>query len=333
MFDARINKIAGIDIMINKTCNLNCKMCEINSRLKHLKYGMAPEHIFNLLSQFKEYNPDGVVKFDTGEIFADRKTISPLLEYCTKIGLKLGIVTNGTLMNEADIELVKENLSFLVIALESSREDVHDFMRGRGTYKKVVKLLSILNSKGIKYSVNTVVNKLNIDHLLDLYLFLTTNECFLRHDLNLLTKSFYIRKAEEDRFYNEYGFSSARELRAAEKKLLRYMKAVNGRKTSYLPAVHKCVFKSLRLGDAEYLDKPACNIFHRKLIVDYDGAVRLCYERIHPPVGNIADGNLDLKRLWESDNTRRIRNQMERCLRSCGLIVCNNKEIPYNQIP
>lgn len=331
-FNAEKHKIQSINLVVNMFCNLNCKMCEINRYVKHKKHKIAPHYVYRLLSQFKTYNPDGIVQFDAGEIFANRKITYPYLLHCANIGLKVGIVTNGTLATEEDLEFLRDNLGYFIVSLDSHQQDINDFIRGKGVYEKVVRLLNLLNSKAINYSVNTVVSKLNIDHLYELYLFLNENDYFERHDLNLLSKSFFASGKKRNEFNDAYSFGKVGDKSHAIEKLNEYLYYTNGHKTSYLPAVHECFIELLNLKNDEHLKMPVCNIFKRKLIIDFNGAVRLCYLHMYPSVGNIADENIDLKKLWESVDTQKLRKKMEFCLMRCGKELCNNKHLPFNRL-
>jgi MoaA/NifB/PqqE/SkfB family radical SAM enzyme len=329
-FNPTVHKIRNLDIHINHYCNLNCRMCEINKYRKNKKNNIPEKYILNLLTQFKNYNSEGVVKFDTGEIFAN-KNIYTFLNHCNNIKLKIGIVTNGTLITEDDIEKLKENLGYLVIPLESHLEDIHDYMRGKGTFNKVIRLITLLNRKKVHYSVNTVVSKLNLDHILKLYEYLNRNEYFYSHNLNILKNSFFSNE-KEIRFFKQHSFRNDKDLSEVNKKMIQYMNHTKGLKTSYIPEVHKYEMKSLHLWNKETLEEPLCNIFKRNMFIDFSGNVRLCSSTVFPHIGNITDDDFDIKNIWESEKAQNLREKMEKCVQKCGLLTCTNKEISFNKL-
>jgi MoaA/NifB/PqqE/SkfB family radical SAM enzyme len=331
-FNSEKNKIQSINLTITLDCNLNCRMCEINRHMRHRKYAVPDTHVFRLLSQYKSYNADGIVQFDAGEVFANKKTLYPFLLHCRKIGLKIGVVTNGTLVTEEDLDLLRGNLGYFIVSLDSHVEKIHDFVRGKGTFAKVIRLFELLHHKAIGFSVNTIVSRLNIDHLTELYGFLNTKYFFRRHDLNLLTKSYFAPGKRTNQFYKTYSFNGSDDKTHAVAALNAYMRYTAGRKTSYTPQVHACIADIITSRPGGRLNEPLCNVFKRKLIVDFEGDIRLCYLPLFPPLANITDTKLNLKEIWESETAQKIRSKMESCLEKCGKELCNNKRLPFNRI-
>jgi MoaA/NifB/PqqE/SkfB family radical SAM enzyme len=246
--------------------------------------------------------------------------------------LKVGIVTNGTLVTEEDLDILHGNLGYFIVSLDSHLQKVHDFIRGKGTYEKVIKLLPLLNQKETVFSVNTVISKLNIDHLLELYGFLKRNQYFQRHDLNLLTKSYFASGKKTNKFYKAYSFGCHGEKTHAIEKLNEYMLFTEGRKTSYVPQVHACITDIIKSKGEDDLNRPLCNVFKRKLIIDLKGDIRLCYHPAYPAIANITDKHMDLKEIWESEKTQQTRKKMELCVKRCGKELCNNKRLPFNRV-
>ena len=331
-FDPKKHKPQGIILSLNTICNLNCKMCQINKHMKSVKCTMIPRDIYSVLSQFRSYNPEGNVQFDSGEIFANRKMVYPFLKYCIQIGLKIGIVTNGTLITEKDLEVLKDTIDYLVISFDSTEPHINDFIRGKDTYKKVIRLFNLLNSMQIPYSVNTVISTLNIGHITNIYRFLIKSRFFIRHDLNILTKSFFAPRKQKNTFYESYSFKNGSKKENAVACLEEYLGITHSYKTSYTPLVHESTQEILNAYNNDLLKEPVCNVFTRKLFIDFKGHVRLCPVSAFPALANIADKDFNLKRVWESQKAQLLRVEMNRCLRLCGKELCNNKKFQFNNI-
>src|SRR3989344_6738034 len=72
------------------------------------------------------------------------------------------LATNGILIPDHIDEM--HNIDNLIISLDGPK-DIHDKLRGKGTFDKVVEAINILNSKGIKTTVNAVITKYNFEYI------------------------------------------------------------------------------------------------------------------------------------------------------------------------
>ena len=83
--------------------------------------------------------------------------------------------TNGTLLDDAWCEFLRENGFLIGISIDGPRE-LHDGYRvdkkGRGTFDNVMRGLRLLQKHGVEYNVLTTVNRSNADHPLEVYRFL-----------------------------------------------------------------------------------------------------------------------------------------------------------------
>ena len=132
---------------INNDCNLNCKHCRVlekNKKDPQLTLKEAKE----LLAQLYYC---GITKLNLsgGEPFI-RKDIFEVLEYARKFE-DIVITTNCTLLDEAKCQKLSDFSNIrLSISLDGMKQ-IHDEFRGKkGTFKKVVDTLPILNKNNIK---------------------------------------------------------------------------------------------------------------------------------------------------------------------------------------
>lgn len=325
IFDTKTHPIRSMILEVQSVCNLNCKMCRFQEQERYSDFTAIRSSIKKVLSDVKRYYPDCLVEFISGEIFAAKRIIYPYLEYCKELGLKAAIVTNGTLITEQDVMFIKDVVGGLTISLDSMREDVHDFIRGKGVFKKVVALLDLLDRHAIPYYVTSVVSKLNIDHLTDIYDYLTTRKYFIHNSFNILSRSFF-SGSDMDHFYMNYSFHTPDDRAYAEEQLARYVGYTQGHRTSYTKAVHESTVGVLY---NRTLTSPLCNIFERNLIMRHNGDLALCFQSGYPPVGNGTAETFDLKQVWEGLHTQRLRSRMAQCLKSCGALSCNNKHLNF----
>ena len=109
---------------VNNRCNLNCKHCRVWKKndvtelsLKEAKGLIAQLHYLGV----KQLILSG------GEPFL-RKDIFDLIEYSKKFK-KLVITTNGTLLNEEHLDIIKRNKINLIFSIDGATSDEHNHFR------------------------------------------------------------------------------------------------------------------------------------------------------------------------------------------------------------
>jgi len=143
----------SVSIVVTEKCNLKCYMCDF------WKHSAANENVLTL-SEFKmlfeDLSASGIktVQLTGGEPFL-RKDLIDILKLAKACGLKTVVVTNGTLINEANALEVVENTDLFYISLDSPLGAQHESIRGvPGIFEKVkgsVRLLTNqIKQKGLK---------------------------------------------------------------------------------------------------------------------------------------------------------------------------------------
>ena len=91
--------------------------------------------------------------------------IIPLLEHAFSLGVKVQMVTNGTLVKEKHLELLSQ-LDCLTISVDGT-EAAHDRIRARqGTWKRTMQTIRLLTEKSdVQWGTNTVMQRDNYDVL------------------------------------------------------------------------------------------------------------------------------------------------------------------------
>lgn len=87
---------------------------------------------------------------------------------CIKqLGMKLSVVSNGTLVSRFSDTFVDLTPEVVGISLDGMKER-HETIRGEGTWKKTVEAIDLLRSLGIQVTVITAVSKINFRDLPDM---------------------------------------------------------------------------------------------------------------------------------------------------------------------
>ena len=72
------------------------------------------------------------------------------------------ILTNALLLNKQRIDMIKKGHIQLGISLDGMTSDTHDFIRGKGAFDKLIRILKILSLEDIKFSITCTINKKNL---------------------------------------------------------------------------------------------------------------------------------------------------------------------------
>jgi uncharacterized protein len=167
-------EIKGLVVKIVQRCNLNCSYCYMYQHADQSWRQRPPfmsEEIFGqLLDRVEEYcdgrpGREMNITFHGGEpmlIGAERfdRLVSMAVERL-KDRVSLGMQTNGTLVDDEWIEVLKRHNLRVGVSLDGPPE-IHDLSRvdhaGRGSYREVVQGLRKLQENRVFSSVLTVIN-------------------------------------------------------------------------------------------------------------------------------------------------------------------------------
>ena len=138
-------------------CNLKCAFC--GRRLIDAQE-MTMDQIKGCMEEFRRMGTlywginggEPLVRPDIGEI----------ISLARHQGFKVSVSTNGLLVPQK-IDALK-NVDLVLVSIDGP-ENVHDSVRGEGTYRRVIKAIEALRGLGINVFIVTVLNKNNLDCL------------------------------------------------------------------------------------------------------------------------------------------------------------------------
>jgi MoaA/NifB/PqqE/SkfB family radical SAM enzyme len=117
-------------------------------------------------------------------------SLSPLIpdiaRYAVSKGLHVRMITNGSQLAKPGLaaQYVEAGLKHFHVSIHSVREGLEDFLTGvRGSFALAMGALERLGEAGATVNINTVINKLNADHLDENVKVLTTRFPFISHQV------------------------------------------------------------------------------------------------------------------------------------------------------
>jgi len=146
---------------VTNKCNSKCVYCDRrNLKVPELATG-------DIVSSIRSLSKIGLcgLNFTGGEPLL-REDLREIMEYSIRTGIRVSVASNGILVPQK-LGLLK-GVSHLGLSLDG-HEDEHDFLRGRGSYKTVLKAAEVSTRQGIKvifYATITKTNLKSLNHIL-----------------------------------------------------------------------------------------------------------------------------------------------------------------------
>ncbi len=148
---------------ISLRCNLHCIHCLSDSG-RAADQELRHKECLRLIDQLTDLHVFQV-NIGGGEPFILPNFIDLLL-YSHEKGLVTCVSTNGTLMDRGLAKRLSAlKMLYLQVSLDGASADINDAIRGKGTYKKIMGAMDSLAGEGIRFSINTVLTRINFSQL------------------------------------------------------------------------------------------------------------------------------------------------------------------------
>jgi len=154
------NRLKEIIVSVTNRCTLKCSMCQI-PLLDNDE--MTTEELIGLISDALSLHPESIV-FSGGEPLL-REDIFDLISFANKCKLNTCLTSNGTLISDAVAgKLLSSGIGVVNISIEGP-EQIHDSLRGKGSYQKALQALELLSRHKIESTIATIVCRKNYQSL------------------------------------------------------------------------------------------------------------------------------------------------------------------------
>jgi AdoMet-dependent heme synthase len=153
---------------ITRECNMKCSHCYINATEKKLAHELTTEEGKNIMDQICQVSKPLLI-LSGGEPLL-RPDIYELIQYGVSKGLKMGLGSNGSLIDDAVAAKLKEaGIATVSISLDSHIPAQHDEFRGvAGAWEKAVNACKALRKNNVLVQVNTTLTQQNYNQIDDI---------------------------------------------------------------------------------------------------------------------------------------------------------------------
>jgi len=325
-------------------CNARCIMCDFGflkgEDLKRISRSIFTDEMMpRALNEIAELCGRGtLVSYMGGEPTVNRH-IMDWVEQAGRLGLDFRFTTNGyTMTDEMAQRFVAAGLFNVGVSLESLDPKINEALRPHpnGTAKTIRAIELMLEQrerqkKFISINIKTVLTDLNLESFLDIakrfgktdgvmctpqvYEPLDGTPIETKDVLYIKDVSRLERVVNQIRQLKQEGYAIHATDQGLNEIVKLYREDVN--KTSSMHG------EKMEMDPSE----PACNIGTDNMWIE-NGLVKLC--PYHPPIGNFTtDTDRTLKQMWESEMTRRVREQTRACRRLCTISCLRRTPITH----
>lgn len=162
----------SVDINITDRCNFRCKMCRgVNENYKP-KEEIGFDYMKTIIDQMREVKIP-YLTLGGGEPFLRYDFVLKTIDYANKLGIKVGILTNGSLVDEERLsELSEIGIHRIAFSLDAANRDIHDWFRMPDNFDHIMSLLETCqkikakNRSQFRVHINSIVMKQNFRQLL-----------------------------------------------------------------------------------------------------------------------------------------------------------------------
>ncbi|MFP4158460.1 MAG: heme b synthase [Desulfobacterales bacterium] len=144
-----------------RNCNLSCVHCRASATCGPYTGELDTRASFRLLDQIAEAGRPIVIL--TGGEPLLREDIFDIASYGTKLGLRMVMAPNGTLIDRQTAEKMSESgIQRISVSLDGASAETHDGFRGvSGAFDAAIAGIETARAAGIEFQVNTTITKLN----------------------------------------------------------------------------------------------------------------------------------------------------------------------------
>ncbi|WP_197358128.1 StsB family radical SAM/SPASM domain sactipeptide maturase, partial [Streptomyces clavuligerus] len=148
---------------ITDGCNLRCPYCYASSE-KCLPGELSPAESLALVDQIADMGARTLIL--TGGEPMLRKDLFDVAEHARERGLSVNMITNGTMIRKPETaRRIADLFALVTVSIDGGTAELHERTRGKGTFARTARGLSLLNDAGVVPVINHVVTPDNVDAL------------------------------------------------------------------------------------------------------------------------------------------------------------------------
>lgn len=153
---------------VTRSCNLACSHCRASSLHGPYEGELTNDQCLRLLDDIAAVSKPVIIL--TGGEPLLRKDIFEIAAYGNRLGLRMVLATNGTLVSEqAAKEMLKSGIQRVSISIDGKNAQNHDAIRNvGGAFEGALAGIEAMKKAGMEFQINTTITRVNLDQLEDI---------------------------------------------------------------------------------------------------------------------------------------------------------------------
>ena len=159
----RDKSLKCVHLSLSSGCNLKCKYCYAAERKESSEQNLCLDDYKAIVDDLGELSEHITYTITGGE-----PLLNPLWEdiarYIKSKGNTLFLLTNGTLINDSNIRIIKNLFDLVTISIDGPTKESHALTRG-DNFERVVDAIELLEKYEVNYTLSMTVTRLNIEQV------------------------------------------------------------------------------------------------------------------------------------------------------------------------
>lgn len=159
------NQIRLVAWETTRRCNLSCVHCRAAAEDHVYENELDTAAAMRLMDQIREVGQPIIIL--TGGEPLLRADIFEIAAYGTKIGLRMVMAPNGTMITqESAVKMKGSGIKRISISLDGATKESHDRFRGvEGAFEGALNGIRFAKEAGVEFQINTAITKTNLEEI------------------------------------------------------------------------------------------------------------------------------------------------------------------------
>jgi MoaA/NifB/PqqE/SkfB family radical SAM enzyme len=153
-----------IEIEPTFTCNLRCRMCHVS----YMAQDSQPVFPAELLEKLAGLTGAEILLGSNFEPTMN-KGFAQMVRTLTRFGLRIELITNGTLLNGEVLEaLADADMRLLVVSFDGARKQTYEYIRRRANFEQTLERIITAKERMAQrtlFALNSTVMRANVDEV------------------------------------------------------------------------------------------------------------------------------------------------------------------------
>lgn len=161
----------SLTVALTNACNLQCSFCAVEAG-PPLQNELTLDDIVPLVEQIKRVKPTPFAVSGGEPLLKKELVLSMFEELCPIREMSVSIFTNATLVTrDYAQQLYDAGLRLARVSVDGHTEQVHDALRGKGTFRKTMQGIKYLRDVGIHVDAAALICRTNYPYLSEIRAF------------------------------------------------------------------------------------------------------------------------------------------------------------------